>query len=172
MICYPILCLKYHPLFYGIEQRHILEAESFPLKVSEKEKGKKNRELEDKVRQLEQQHKINSTSSLLNSLKEARSLINKKIEGNLRFTNQKYYENDKRASRLLALRLKKQQSSNIVQKLQEKIISTLKYNKSPDPDGYINEFYNAYRNYITFITTCLPSCIKIWNHGPLDSQLR
>ena len=41
------------------------------------------------------------------------------MEGNLRFTNQKYYENGDRVSTSLALRLKKQQSSNIVQKLQE-----------------------------------------------------
>lgn len=95
-----ILSLKYHPLLYRTVQRHILEAESFPLQVPEKEKGKKN-----------------------NNLKEARrdlnSLINEKIEGNLRFTNQKYYENGNRESRLLALRLRKQESSNIVQKLKE-----------------------------------------------------
>lgn len=35
------------------------------------------------------------------------NLITENIEGNLRFTKQKYYENGNRASRLLALRHKK-----------------------------------------------------------------
>ena len=193
-----------------------------------RKREEKQRELEDKIRQLEQQHKRNSTSSLLNNLKEARrdlnSLINEKIEGNLRFTNQKYYENGNRASRLLAFRLKKQQSSNIVQKLKEnnstltkpdeisksfaefyknlykntdtctndeelaqflkdiklkelpesmareldepikdleirQIISTLKSNKSPGPDGYINEFYKV------FIESISPLLLDAYHHA-------
>lgn len=77
--------------------------------------------MENKILQLERQHKRTPTPNLLNELKQAcgdlDSLITGKKEGNLRFTNKKYYVNGNRASRLLALRLKKQQSSNIVQKL-------------------------------------------------------
>lgn len=39
--------------------------------------------------------------------RELNSLISDKIEGNLRFTKQKYYEHGNRASRLLAFHLKK-----------------------------------------------------------------
>uniref|UniRef100_A0A3Q1CI10 Reverse transcriptase domain-containing protein n=1 Tax=Amphiprion ocellaris TaxID=80972 RepID=A0A3Q1CI10_AMPOC len=143
---------------------------------------------------------------------------------NLRFTNQKYYENGNRASRLLALRLKKQQSSNIVHKFQcnnsvitkpdeisqefagfyksmysntdtctddkelakflkdielqelsefmakeldepirepeiQQVISTLKSNKSPGPDGYINEFYK------TFKETISPLLLKAYHYA-------
>lgn len=79
-------------------------------RARKRKREERQRELKDKIRQLEQQHKRNPTSSLLNTLKETHRdlnrLITEKVEGNLRFTNQKYYKNGNRASRLLAFRLK------------------------------------------------------------------
>ena len=193
-----------------------------------KRREKKQRQLEDKIGALEQQHKRTPNLNILNTLKQARRDLNthlsEKIEGNLRFTNQKYYEYGNRASRLLALRLKKQQSSNIVQKVisegvtytkpdeisnsfadfyktlykntdtctdneelehflekiklpelleytSEKldrpiteeeilqVISTLKNNKSPGPDGFINEFYK------TFKETVSPLLLRAYHHA-------
>lgn len=194
---------------------------------------KKSREakycvIENKIRLLEQQHKRTPTPNLLNKLQQARrdlnNLTSEKVEGNIRFTNQKYYENGNRASRLLALRLKKQQSSNIVHKITsgeststkpdeisesfaefykslykntdvctddkelaqflkdialkelpepmakdldepiteseiQQVISTLKNNKSPGPDGFINEFYK------TFKETISPLLLKAYHHA-------
>uniref|UniRef100_A0A3P8TGQ6 exodeoxyribonuclease III n=1 Tax=Amphiprion percula TaxID=161767 RepID=A0A3P8TGQ6_AMPPE len=80
--------------------------------AKKKRRETKQTELEDKIKKLEQPHKRTPTSCLLDTLKQAHRdlniLLTEKIEANLRFTNQKYYENGNRASRLLALRLKKQ----------------------------------------------------------------
>lgn len=193
-----------------------------------KRREAKRQELEVKIRDLEQQHKRTPNLNLLNTLKQTRRDLNnhlsEKIEGNLRFTNQKYYEYGNRASRLLALRLKKQQSSNIVQKLKSgsltltrpdeisnsfaefykilyknadtctdneelntflenikltelsgtaseqldrpitaeevlQVISTLKNNKSPGPDGYINEFYKIFQE------TVAPLLLNAYHHA-------
>lgn len=81
----------------------------------------KERELEDKIKELEYNHKQSASTILLKKLKATRreldSLLSDKIEGNLRFTNQKYYEHGNRASSSLAFRLRKQKASNIVQKI-------------------------------------------------------
>lgn len=183
-----------------------------------RQKEAKQKELEDKITELESQHKQTLSPTLLNKLKTTRrelnSLLSDKIEGILRFTNQKYYEDGNRASRLLAFRLRKQQSSNIVQKIKAQdtfitkpkeiadafaeyynslyknsdtctddtelanflkdiklselpvevakkldepittqeitlVISSLKNNKSPGPDGYINEFYKSFKDLLT-----------------------
>lgn len=196
--------------------------------AKKKRREAKQIDLEDKIKKLEQQHKRTPTSCIFDTLKQARrdlnTLLTEKIEGNLRFTNQKYYENGNRASRLLALRLKKQQSSNIVHKLQynnssfttpdeiaqkfaefykslysntdtctddrelaqflkdikvqelsqsmgkqldepirkseiEQVISNLKNNKSPGPDGYINEFYKTFKEMIS------PLLLQFYHHA-------
>lgn len=196
--------------------------------AKKKKRDAKQTDLEEKIKKLEQQHKREPKSSLLDDLKQARrdlnNLLTGKIEGNLRFINQKFYENGNRASRLLALRLKKQQSSNIVHKLMhnnstyskpdeisqkfagfykalysntdtctddkeldqfltniklpelsesmakeldepireseiQQIISTLKNNKSPGPDGYINEFYKTFKDLIS------PLLLKAYHHA-------
>lgn len=82
----------------------------------------KQSEIEDWIKRLEWQHKRSPNDTLHTCLTRAHieldNLTTEKIEGRLRFSNQRYYENGNRASRLLALRLKKQQSSNVVYKLQ------------------------------------------------------
>lgn len=82
----------------------------------------KQSEIEERIKWLEQQHKRSPNNTLLTSLTRARikldTLTTEKIDSSLRFSNQRYYENGNGASRLLALRLKKQQSSNVVYKLQ------------------------------------------------------
>ncbi len=84
-----------------------------------REREAKQRESEDKIKELEHKHKQSAKSRVTNDLNATRrqlnSLLSDKIEGSLRFTNQKYYEYGNRASKLLALRLRKQQSSNIVE---------------------------------------------------------
>lgn len=79
--------------------------------AKKRERAAKQQELEYTIKNLEKQHKQTSNPQLLNKIKNARreynSLIADKIEGNLRFINQRYYEHGNRASRLLAIRLKK-----------------------------------------------------------------
>lgn len=80
-----------------------------------RQKEAKQKELENKIKELESKHKQTVSPALINKLnttrRELNNLLSDKIEGNLRFTNQKYYEDGNRASRLLAFRLRKQQSS-------------------------------------------------------------
>lgn len=109
----------------------------------------KQRELEDKIGELEKKHKQTASSDVFKPLNDARrelnSLLSEKIEGNLRFTNQRYYEYGNRASKLLAFQLKKQQSSNIVQKIKS---SNSGFHTKPDKIAEcFAEFYNSlYKN--------------------------
>jgi len=86
-----------------------------------KKRDTRKQELEQTIVKLEQQHKKSLSPTLLTNLRDAQreydSLVTEKIEGNLRFINQKYYEHGNRASQLLAFRLRKQRSSNVVKKL-------------------------------------------------------
>lgn len=99
--------------------------------VSEKKKERehKQQQLENTIRKLEQQHKRTPTPVLLTeltvALRELNTLISNGMEGRLRFVKQKYYEYGNGASRLFALHLKEQQSTNIVSKLKSKNSSTL-----------------------------------------------
>lgn len=118
--------------------------------VSARKKRKEARrcELEAKIKHLEQQHKKAQTANLLSDLKglrsELNSLINEKIEGNLRFVKQKYYEQGSRASRLLAIRLRKQQTCNMVQKL--KSDQTLITKPNQIASCFANFFESLYKN--------------------------
>ena len=185
-----------------------------------RERVAKQQEFENTIENLEKQHKQTSNPQLLNKIKDApreyNSLIADKIKGNLRFINQRYYEHGNRASRLLAIRFRKQRSSNIVKKIKSshsinpltkpneiaesfadfykslyknsdtcsddnilaaflnnikfneltetmakdldelikeseiiETISTLKNNKSPGPNGYINEFYKNFKELVS-----------------------
>uniref|UniRef100_A0A8C8E244 Reverse transcriptase domain-containing protein n=1 Tax=Oryzias sinensis TaxID=183150 RepID=A0A8C8E244_9TELE len=186
--------------------------------AKKRQKLAKQQQLENKIKELEHRHKQSAEPNLLTELsttrKELQELLSEKIEGNLRFAKQQYYEHGNRASRLLAFKLKKQQSSNIVQKLKsgntfitkpkdiadtfatfykelyqdvdtcpdestiaqylqninvpelsdtvakeldepvqdweiKQVILSLKNNKSPGPDGFINEFYKHFSDVLT-----------------------
>uniref|UniRef100_A0A3B5QIH9 exodeoxyribonuclease III n=1 Tax=Xiphophorus maculatus TaxID=8083 RepID=A0A3B5QIH9_XIPMA len=98
--------------------------------AKKRQKAAKQKYLEDRIRELDLQHKKTRASRILNDLntscRELQDLLSEKIEGNLRFAKQQYYENGNRVSRLLAFRLKKQQSSNVVHKLKSGNKSILK----------------------------------------------
>uniref|UniRef100_A0A8C4NUS9 exodeoxyribonuclease III n=1 Tax=Dicentrarchus labrax TaxID=13489 RepID=A0A8C4NUS9_DICLA len=72
------------------------------VSAKKKKRDARQQELEQKIIKLEQQHKQSSNPTLLTNLRDARreynNLVTEKIKGNLRFTNQKYYEHGKRAS--------------------------------------------------------------------------
>lgn len=75
-------------------------------------------------------------------LRQLNSLLSDKVEGRLRFTNQKYYEYGQKASRLLAFRLRKQQSSNMVHKINSQETIVTKTNKIAESFA---EFYKSLR---------------------------
>lgn len=78
-------------------------------------------ELENKIKELEKKYQQSGKEEILTILKENRHKLNNlltyKAEGQLRFTNQKYYEFGNRASRLLAFQLRKLQSNRVVHKI-------------------------------------------------------
>ncbi len=82
---------------------------------------KKQRELENKIKELEREHKRTSDKSIFCELKTTRDrldeLLTFKAEGSLRFTGQKYYEMGNRASCLLAFQLRKAQTNRIISKI-------------------------------------------------------
>ena len=77
--------------------------------------------LENKIKQLESEHKTTRTHNTLLELKENRKALDRlltyKTEGALRFYKQKYYELGNRASRFLAFQLRKSQASCVVPKI-------------------------------------------------------
>lgn len=78
-------------------------------------------ELENKIKQLEIEHKTIGAHKILLKLKETRKALGKlltyKTEGALRFSRQRYYEMGNRASRLLAFQLCKAQANRLVPKI-------------------------------------------------------
>lgn len=77
--------------------------------------------IENKIKQMEIQHRNTGSTRILLELKEARKSLDKllsyKAEGALRFSKQKYYESGNRASRLLAFQLRKAQADRTVSKV-------------------------------------------------------
>lgn len=92
---------------------------------------------------MEREFQTTRTDDLLDKLNETRQQLNNlltyKAEGQLRFTNQKYYEFSNRASRLLAFQLRKSQSSRVVHKI--------KCPKSGDMKHQPKEITKAFANY-------------------------
>lgn len=86
-----------------------------------KRRIEKQNKLEQKIKILEIQHKQNPTTENLKQLKEVRreldDLLTEKVERNLRFLKQKFYEHGSRANRLLASQLRKKIGLNIVKKI-------------------------------------------------------
>lgn len=86
-----------------------------------KQRQEQQIKLENKIKQLEIQHRNIGSHRILSELKEARKSLDKllsyKAEGALRFSKQKYYESGNRASRLLAFQLRKAQADRTVSKV-------------------------------------------------------
>lgn len=70
------------------------------------------------------------------------------MEGNLRFTKQKYYEYGQKASGLLAFKLRKQQSSNMVHKIKSQEYLVTK------PDKTEESFAKFYKLLYTNTDSC------------------
>lgn len=86
-----------------------------------RERLSKQTDLEKQIKELEKQHKENTSTETLSKLKQVKqeleNLLTEKIERNLRYVKQRYYEHGNRASRLLASQLKKKCSNTTVQKI-------------------------------------------------------
>lgn len=86
-----------------------------------KAKTAKGSALERKLSSLETQHKPNPTAGILEQARECRNklrdMLTAKVERNIRFLRQKYYEQGNKASRLLVSRLRKQTGKSAVQKI-------------------------------------------------------
>lgn len=84
-------------------------------------KQHKRTKLENKIKQLEVQHKTTRSRNILVELKETKNaldtLITYKAEGALRYSNQSYFEMGNRASHLLAFQLRKAQASCVVNRI-------------------------------------------------------
>lgn len=110
------------PINYGMRLRLCCGQKIIQLASTfKKAKIAKRMELEKKIYDLEKQHKENMSAENLLKLKMAKQelddLLMEKVERNLRFLKQKYYEHGSGASRLLASQLRKQYSLTTVKKI-------------------------------------------------------
>ena len=117
--------------------------------AKKKKNGETQTNLEIQIKELERQHKENRLPAVLKELKSARQALNSltsiKVERNLRFVKQKYYESGDRASRLLAYRLKKQQALSTVSKIRTMENSFV--SKPAEISSAFADFYKAlYKN--------------------------
>lgn len=78
------------------------------------------------------------------------------IEKNLRFTKQRYYEADSKASKLLAWRLRKQQSENTVYKIRDPATKKVTYKL----EGIQKAFEKFYQNLYTQLTRFEPAKVE------------
>ncbi len=80
-----------------------------------KEREKDQELLEEQIKKLESEHKRTNYNTIFMELSKCRQklsdLLTSKAEGALRFTNQKYYEQGNKASRLPTFQLRKAQAS-------------------------------------------------------------
>ena len=85
-----------------------------------KARMKEQNEVENKIKELEREHKLGD-KNIMGELKKAKDkleeILTVKAEGSLRFTNQRYYETGNRASRLLAFQLRKAQVNRHISKI-------------------------------------------------------
>ncbi|XP_054872348.1 LINE-1 retrotransposable element ORF2 protein isoform X1 [Amphiprion ocellaris] len=109
-----------------------------------------------KLRELENQHKKTLNPDLLPKLKEIRSNIDKiitsDIEKKTKFLKQSYYEVGPKAARLLARKLKKQQTERTIYKLKKDKIDDFTYEPK--------EIEKIFKNYYETLYTQPPSADK------------
>jgi len=112
----------------------------------------KQEELENKIKELEKEHKRAADKSTFNKLKITRDklddLLTFKAEGSLRFINQKYYEMGNRASRLLAFQLRKAQTNRIVSKIKHPASNQIMV-KPKEIASFADYYRNLYDNFKT-----------------------
>lgn len=110
-----------------------------------RERISKQKDLEEQIKDLERQHKISTSTDILNKLKQVKqeleNLLTEKVERNVRYLKQKYYEHGNRASRLLASQLRKKCSSTIVQKIKNNTPDNSFVHTPNDISDAFAEFY-------------------------------
>lgn len=102
-------------------------------------------DLQKQLLELEQQHSKNKDSQLLLQMRPIKQEIDKiycdEVEKKPRFTKQRYYEAGSKASKLLAWRLRKQQSENTVYKIRDPTSKKITY----DLEGIQKAFEKCYQ---------------------------
>ena len=125
-----------------------------------KMKTQKLLNLQNQLTELEQKHSKNKDPQLLLQMRPLKQEIDKiycdEIEKNLRFTKQRYYEAGSKASKLLAWRLRKQQSENTVYKIRDPATKKVIYKL----EGIQKAFENFYQNLYTQPTPFEPAKVE------------
>lgn len=119
--------------------------------LAKKLKAQRLLDLQKQLLDLEQQHSKNKNTQLLLQMRPMKQEIDNiycdEIEKNLRFTKQRYYEAGSKASKLLAWRLRKQQSENAVYKIRDHISKRVTH-----------ELGGGYKRHLNIsISLCTPS---------------
>ena len=111
-----------------------------------KERSKRLLELQENLNLLEREHVEKKKSYILNQINDVKKEINKFYEGELekkaKFTRQRYYENGPKALKLLAWRLRKQQTENTIYEIRDP--KTEKFFRKQE--DIHNIFENYYKN--------------------------
>lgn len=105
-------------------------------------RGLKYDQLEEELEKLEKQRPKNDNKDTTgNQIKDIKKqiLMKDEIEKKLRFTKQTCYESGRRATQILARRLRKQQITNSIHKTRDPLTNSLKY----DPE----EIHRMFKNY-------------------------
>lgn len=105
--------------------------------------------LENKIKQLEIEHKNTGTRNILLELKDTREALDKlltyKAEGALRFSKQRYYEMGNRASRLLDFQLRKAQASHMVPRIVHPRLKTMVSHPREIAKAFSSFYANVYK---------------------------
>lgn len=109
-----------------------------------KEKKAHYEKLISELKQLEHKHKHNANKEVMSQMGEIRKEINNllqlEMEKKARFLKQTYYESGPRALKLLARRMRKQQTDNLITKIRDPKTNQIKH----DPKDIGNIFKNYY----------------------------
>ncbi len=117
--------------------------------LAKKLKAQRLLDLQKQLLDLEQQHSKNKNTQLLLQMRPIKQEIDNiycdEIEKKLRFTKQRYYEAGSKASKLLAWRLRKQQSENAVYKIRDPISKRITH----ELEGIQKAFEHFYQSLYT-----------------------
>lgn len=125
-----------------------------------KKKTQKLLNLQNQLTELEQKHSKSKDPQLLLQMRPLKQEIDKiycdEIEKNLRFTKQRYYEAGSKAYKLLAWRLRKQQSENTVHTIRDSVTKKVTYKL----EGIQKACWKFYQNLYTQPTTFEPAKVE------------